>query len=366
MKTTNVKSLRGPYKIVTGSGLLEKSGSLIAKAGIRGKILIVTQRNIAKWHLQKVEVSLKKSGFGTHVYYLPEGETAKSGEELFKLYGFLLEKGFERRDAILALGGGVTGDLSGFAAATYLRGIAFVNAPTTLLAQVDSAIGGKTGINLKEGKNLAGAFYPPKVVISDVQPLKTLPARELQAALAEVVKYGVISDPKLFALLERSADKILSKDTELLHLIVEASSRIKAGVVSRDEFETSGERMILNFGHTFGHGFEKAFDFKKMLHGEAVSVGMVCAARLAADLKMLPESDVERIIGLLNKFDLPVSVSGMNAKVSDIVAAMMHDKKKKAGKLRFVLPVKIGKVVVRDDVSPRMIEKIILEAGAKK
>jgi 3-dehydroquinate synthase len=366
VKTIVVKSLRGTYKIVTGSGLLEKSGSLIAAAGVRGKILVVTQKNIAKWHLQKVEVSLKKSGFTSQVYYLPEGETAKSSDELFKLYAFMLEKGFERRDAILALGGGVTGDLSGFAAATYLRGIAFLNAPTTLLAQVDSAIGGKTGINLKEGKNLVGAFYPPKVVISDVQPLTTLPARELQAALAEVVKYGVISDPKLFALLERSADKILSKDTDLLHVIVEASSRIKAGVVSRDEFETSGERMILNFGHTFGHGFEKAFDFKKLLHGEAVSIGMVCAARLAAEMKMLPGAEVERIENLLRSFGLPLSIAGMNAKASDITAAMMHDKKKKAGKLRFVLPVKIGKVVVRDDVPARLIEKIILEAGAKK
>ncbi len=366
MKTIIVKSLRGTYKIVTGAGLLEKSGGLIAAAGIKGKILVVTQKNIAKWHLQKLEVSLKKCGFTSHVHYLPEGETAKSGEELFRLYGVLLEKGFERRDAILALGGGVTGDLSGFAAATYLRGVAFINVPTTLLAQVDSAIGGKTGINLKEGKNLAGAFYPPKLVISDVEPLKTLPARELQASVAEVVKYGVIRDSRLFGLLERSADKIISKDPQLLHLMVEASSRIKAGVVSRDEFETSGERMILNFGHTFGHGFEKAFDYKKLLHGEAVSIGMVCASRLAVELKIFEQADCDRVVELLEKFDLPVSLSGMQAKVSDVLSAMMHDKKKKAGKLRFVLPVKIGKVVVRDDIPARLIEKIILEAGAKK
>ncbi len=366
MKITAVKSLRGNYKIVTGSGLLAKCGGLIANAGIKGKVLIVTQRNIAKWHLQKVEVSLRKSGFDSTVYYLPEGETAKSSAELFKLYGFMLEKGFERRDAVLALGGGVTGDLSGFAAATYLRGVAFINAPTTLLAQVDSAIGGKTGINLNEGKNLIGAFYPPKVVISDVEPLKTLPVRELTAALAEVVKYGVISEPKLFTLLEKSADKILSKDPDLLETIVEASSRIKAGVVSRDEFETSGERMILNFGHTFGHGFEKAFDYKKLLHGEAVSIGMVCAGRAAVEMGLFEKTDFVRLAALLKNLDLPVSVSGLSAKVSDVTSAMMHDKKKKAGKLRFVLPVKIGKVVVRDDVPARLIEKIILEAGAKK
>lgn len=366
MKTTPVGSIRGNYKIVTGSRLLEKTGKLVSSLGLKGKVLIVTQEKIAGLHLKKVESSLKKSGYGTAVYLLPDGEPAKSKEELFRLFEFMLDRGFERRDAVLALGGGVTGDLSGFAASAYLRGVAFINVPTTLLAQVDSAIGGKTGINLNEGKNLVGAFYPPKLVISDIETLKTLPARELQASLAEVVKYGVIRDPKLFALLEKSAGKILNKDSRLLEMLVEASSRIKAGVVSRDEFETSGERIILNFGHTFGHGFEKAFDYRKLLHGEAVSIGMVCAAKLAVELKMFRRADAERLEDLLRAFHLPVSLSGLNAEAADILSAMMHDKKKKAGKLRFVLPVKIGKVTVRGDVPAHLIEKIILEAGASK
>ena len=335
-------------------------------ADLKGKAMIVTQKSIPAVHLLKVKMSLSKSGFDVRTFFLPDGEIAKSQENLFKVYSALLKNGFERRDTILALGGGVTGDLTGFAAATYLRGIPFVNVPTTLLAQVDSSIGGKTGINLKEGKNLAGAFYPPKLIISDAETLTTLPERELKAALGEVVKYGVISDAKLFTRLENVTLKGLKTNNRLLAEIVESCSRIKAGVVSRDEFEISGERIILNFGHTFGHGFEKALNYKKILHGEAVSVGMICAGRLAVDLKIFSAQDFNRLGNLMRKLELPISAPEMNAKLSDVMAAMMHDKKKRSGKLRFVLPVKIGKVVVRDDIPMGMIEKIILEAGAKR
>ena len=365
MKTIQVKSLRGNYAIVTGSGILEKTGALMLAAGLTGKVLIVTQRRIPVVHLTKVKNSLLKSGFDARIFFLPDGETAKSQENLFKVYGALLKNGFERRDTLLALGGGVTGDLAGFAAATYLRGILFVNVPTTLLAQVDSAIGGKTGINLKEGKNLAGSFYPPKLVISDAKTLITLPERELKAALGEVVKYGVISDAKLFRRLEGLTLKSLKKNNGLLAEIVNACSAIKAGVVSRDEFETLGERMVLNFGHTFGHGFEKALNYKKILHGEAVAVGMICAGRLAVDLKMFSQRDFIRMENLMRRLELPVSVEWMGVKLRDVLSAMAHDKKKKGGRLRFVLPVRIGKVVVRDGVSEASIQNIIIKAGAR-
>lgn len=366
MKTIQVKSLRGNYSIVTGTGILEKTGPLMLSEGLKGKVLIVTQKRIPAGHLAKVKSSLAKSGFDVRVFFLPDGEIAKSQENLFKVYAALLRNGFERRDTLLALGGGVTGDLTGFAAATYLRGIPFVNVPTTLLAQVDSAIGGKTGINLKEGKNLAGAFYPPKLVVSDAKTLKTLPERELKAALGEVVKYGVISDAKLFRRLENLTLKDLRKNNALLAEIVNACSAIKAGVVSRDEFETSGERMILNFGHTFGHGFEKALNYKKILHGEAVSIGMICAGRLAVDLNLFSRGDFLRMENLMRKLGLPVSAAGMGVKSADVLSAMAHDKKKKSGKLRFVLPVRIGKVVVRDAVSEASIKNNILKAGTKK
>ncbi len=335
-------------------------------AGLKGKVLIVTQKKIPAVHLFKVKNSLSKSGFDARVFFLPDGEIAKSQQNLFKVYGTLLKNGFERKDTLLALGGGVTGDLTGFAAATYLRGIPFVNVPTTLLAQVDSAIGGKTGINLKEGKNLAGAFYPPKLVISDAQTLKTLPERELKAALGEVVKYGVISDAKLFKRLETFTIKDLRNNNNLLAEIVDACSRIKAGVVGRDEFETLGERMILNFGHTFGHGFEKALNYKKILHGEAVAVGMICAGRLAVELRMFSLADFARMENLMKKLGLPVSAEGMGVKTAAVLAAMAHDKKKKSGKVRFVLPVKIGKVVVRDGIPEASIKNVIRKAGTKR
>ncbi len=365
MKSTSVSSRQGGYRIVVGTGLLEKTGKLAAQVLSGKRVLVISQPGIAKLYLPKVAKALKKAGFELHTHLVADGETAKSKDQLFGIYSKLLDKGFERRDAVLALGGGVVGDLAGFAAATYLRGVPFINVPTTLLAQVDSAIGGKTAINLHEGKNLVGAFYPPKLVISDAAVFKTLPRRELVAALGEVVKYGVIRDAKLFRLLERNAEAILEGDSKLLSKIVDACSRIKAGVVSRDEFETRGERMILNFGHTFGHGFEQALDYKKLLHGEAVAVGMVCAARTAREMKMFKASDCRRVELLIRRLHLPVSVNGLEAEAKRVLSAMTRDKKKKSGKLRFVLPVAIGKVVVRDDAPSTLVKRMILEVGAK-
>lgn len=367
MKTISVKSSRGEYKIAVGRGLLSRTAELISpwlKAG--RKVALVTQDPLKPAHLPKVLGSLKKKKVEIYIHTLPNGEAAKSEKELFRLLSALVNEKFERQDILIALGGGVVGDLTGFAASIFLRGIPFVNIATTLLAQVDSAIGGKTGINLPEGKNLVGAFYPPRLVVSDMETLQTLPERELAAALAEVVKYGVIHDAKLFEFLEKSSAKILGKNPEALERIVSDSSAIKAGVVSRDEFETLGERLILNFGHTLGHGFEQALRYKDILHGEAVSVGMVCAAKIAVAQKLLKQEELERLVRLLQKFVLPVDLSSFRISSQDVMRAMQRDKKKKGGKLRFVLPEKIGRVVIREDVPDAVIQNTLLEIGARK
>ncbi|MFA7255253.1 MAG: 3-dehydroquinate synthase [Candidatus Omnitrophota bacterium] len=365
MKTIQVKSLKGNYKICVGQGLLSRTGALVS--GIftpRAKLMIVSQKSL-KPYLKTILSSLSKKGFEAHVHMLPDGEIAKSGAELFRLSYDLLANGFERRDGIVAVGGGVVSDLAGFAAAVYLRGIRYVNVATTLLAQVDSAIGGKTAIDLKEGKNLMGSFWPPALVISDIDVLRSLPQKELCASLGEVVKYGVIRDPALFRLLEKDGKKILRKDLKVIEKIVLACARIKAGVVSRDEFETKGERAILNYGHTFAHGIEGALGYKGLVHGEAVAIGMMMAAQLAADLGLCSEELPWRQMKLLISMKLPVSIKKFNPKISAILKAMMTDKKKSKGTLRFVLPRRIGKVILEKNISLENVHKILRLAGAK-
>ncbi len=373
MKIITVQSSKGSYPIFVGVNLLAKAASLLETyaSGFKGaglsrpKVMIVTQNPIACRHLRPVLKSFAGKRIKVYVHFVPDGEKAKSNFELFRLYKSLISKDFERRDWLFALGGGVVGDLTGFAASSYLRGVPFVNAGTTLLAQVDSSIGGKTGINLKEGKNLIGAFYPPKLVISDLEALRTLPHREFKASLAEVVKYGIIRSPQLFRLLEKEVKRVLAKDISVLLPVVALCARIKADVVSRDERETKGERMILNYGHTFGHAFEQALGFKTFVHGEAVSVGMVCAAALAVRLSLFSQANARRQFELLRGLGLPVSLTGLNLRTNAILAAMARDKKKKAGKLRFVLPEKIGRVVIREDIALAAVRKIIQESGGK-
>ncbi len=373
MKIITVQSSKEPYPILVGTNLLAKSATLLETytSGFKGtglpkpKVMIVTQNPIAHNHLRPVLKSFSVKGIKVYVHFVPDGEKAKSTLELCHLYKSLLANDFERRDWLFALGGGVVGDLTGFAAATYLRGVPFVNAGTTLLAQVDSSIGGKTGINLEEGKNLIGAFYPPKLVISDLEALRTLPHREFKASLAEVVKYGIIRSPQLFRLLEKEVKRVLAKDISVLLPVVALCAKIKAGVVSRDERETKGERMILNYGHTFGHAFEQALGFKTFVHGEAVSVGMVCAAALAVRLNFFSQASARRQFELLRGLGLPVSLAGLKLRTNAILSAMARDKKKKAGKLRFVLPEKIGRVVIREDIALTELRKVIQEAGGK-
>jgi 3-dehydroquinate synthase len=365
MKTIPVKSVKGNYRICVGQGLLARTGFLVSGLFPAGaKLMIVSQKNL-KPYLPAISASLEKRGFEVHVHMLPDGEIAKSGAELFRLSGALLAKGFERKDGIVAVGGGVVSDLAGFAASVYLRGIRYVNVATTLLAQVDSAIGGKTAIDLKEGKNLMGAFWPPALVISDVSALRSLPSRELCAALGEVVKYGVIRDAKLFTLLEKHGKKVLRKDLGTIEKIVLACAKIKAGVVSRDEFETKGERAILNYGHTFAHGIEGVLGYQGLVHGEAVAIGMMMAAQLAAALGLCSEELPWRQMRLLVSVKLPVSIKKYNLAATAILKAMMTDKKKNQGALRFVLPRRIGQVTLEKNIPLDTIRKILRLAGAK-
>ncbi len=372
MKKIGVKSSQGGYEVLIGAGLLRQAGPLAAKAGVfpkgivRGKTkaMLVSQAPVFWRYGSAVIRSLKSAGLQVSTYLLPaEGETAKTREALFDFYAALLKAGFERSDAIVALGGGVTGDAAGFAASTYLRGVPFVNLPTTLLAQVDSAIGGKTAINLNEGKNLVGTFYPPRLVIADTSALPTLSLRDYRASLAEVVKYGVIKDAKLFCLLEKNIQKLAKPAPALLENIVAICARIKGGVVSRDERETRGERMSLNYGHTFGHAFEKETGFRKLLHGEAVSIGMQAAGLLALELGLWPQADAERQGWLLASLGLPVSLRGFSVKTENVMRAMLHDKKKQAGRLRFILPVRIGKVTVCQDIPAGLIRRVLHQLG---
>ncbi len=365
MKTIRVKSVKGNYRICVGQGLLAQAGALVS--GIfpsYAKLMIVSQKNLAPY-LKVIAASLSKKGFQVYFHTLPDGEIAKSGAELFRLSYDLLAQGFERRDGIVAVGGGVVSDLAGFAASVYLRGIRYVNIATTLLAQVDSAIGGKTAIDLKEGKNLMGAFWPPALVISDVSTLRSLPPRELCASLGEVAKYGVIRDPALFKGLEKNCKRILGKDLGAIEKVVLSCAKIKAGVVSRDEFETQGERASLNYGHTFAHGIEGALGYKGLVHGEAVAIGMMMAAQLAAELGLCSGELPWRQMKLLTLMQLPVSIKKFNLKTAAILKAMMTDKKKSHGTLCFVLPRRIGQVAIEKNISFESVRKILRLAGAK-
>ena len=286
---------------------------------------------------------------------VPAGETAKSLKTVQICYDLLAEHRLERKSFIVALGGGVVGDLAGFVAATYLRGIEFVQVPTTLLAQVDSSVGGKVGVNLKAGKNLVGAFYQPRLVLCDLDTLGTLPVREFRAGLGEVIKYGIISDAKLFARLERDLPKLLRRESKTLADVVARCCEIKAEVVGQDEME-GGLRAILNFGHTIGHALENVSGYGKYLHGEAISIGQVAAAGLSQKISGLPARDVLRIENLLQAAGLPVEVKLNPARRKKLFAAMRHDKKVSGGEIKFVLATQIGRVQFGCQIPAALIE----------
>ncbi len=364
MKTIRVKSLRGEYKVVLGQNLIPKTGSLVSPIFEKSsKILIVSQKKISE-HIKIAEKSLRQKGYSVWTHIIPDGEIAKSKEELFRILKILLKNGFERRDGIAAIGGGVVGDLSGFAASIYLRGIRYVNIATTLLAQVDSAIGGKTAIDLEEGKNLVGAFYPPSLVISDAGSLKTLPVKQFKAGLGEVVKYAVIKDKGLFEFLKRNSEKISRRDEAVVPQAVSVCAKIKADIVSRDEFETKGERAILNYGHTFAHGIEGALKYGGLVHGEAVAVGMIAASRLSNALGFCSNDFVKEQSALIKNLGLPTDIKKFGLKAETIFKIMATDKKKSQGSLRFILPKRAGDVFIARDIPKEKLFKSLRLAGA--
>jgi 3-dehydroquinate synthase len=346
------------YDIKIGSGLIGKLGSECARLKLGQRCAIITDTNVGRQYAKPAYNALVQAGFEPSLVIVPAGETAKSLKSVHSCYDRLASHRLERKSFIVALGGGVVGDLAGFVAATYLRGIPFVQVPTTLLAHVDSSVGGKTGVNLKAGKNLVGAFHQPRLVLCDLEALATLPAREFRAGLAEIIKYGIIYDAALFTRLERDLPKLLRRESKTLGEVIARCCEIKADVVGQDETE-SGLRAILNFGHTIGHGLEAISSYGKYLHGEAISIGQVAAAKLSTALAGLPEKDTTRITELFQRAGLPTEVKLNASQRPKLLAAMKLDKKVSNGEIKFVLAQRIGKVAWGERVPISEIEKVL-------
>jgi 3-dehydroquinate synthase len=328
----------------------------------RDTCLIVTDRNVVKPHADTVQRSLIAAGWQCDIIVLEPGEPSKSLDVAALLFDRMVELKADRNTLVLAVGGGVMGDLAGFVAATYARGVPFVQVPTTLLAQVDSSVGGKVGVNHPQAKNLIGAFYQPLGVFIDTSLLSTLSIREYRAGMAEVIKYGVILDADFFAYLESHRDEINRRDPAVLRYIVSRCCRLKADVVEHDEFERTGQRAVLNYGHTFAHAFEALAGYGELLHGEAVSIGMVYASRLAERIGRIDATATARQISLLESVGLPTRLpDNLRPSTTDILARMQLDKKTVGGKLRFVLPDRIGHVEVVKDVNEVTVVGVLEE-----
>jgi 3-dehydroquinate synthase len=332
---------------------------VIAGLPEHGEVFLITSPHVWK-HLG---ARLEKIFAGVHraTVLFDDREAAKNLSTVERACRQLVRAGADRRALLVAVGGGVVGDVAGFVAASYARGIGLVHIPTTLVAQVDSAIGGKTGVNLPEGKNLVGAFYPPKLVVADPELLRTLPPREFRSGVYEIIKYGVIGDPKLFEILERKMEKLLRRDPAALDFVIERSVAQKARVVSRDEHE-SGLREVLNFGHTFAHALESVTRYRKYLHGEAVAWGMIAASNLTVASKMFSARDASRITNLIALVGPLPPWPGVSA--ARLLAAMQADKKARAGRLRFVLPERVGKVRCGVEADPQTLVKVLRECAS--
>lgn len=351
MRSVKVETRLNSYQILIEHGLLARTGTAvrsIASPHCR-KAVIVSNRKVHKAYGEVVSSSLKLAGYDTAVFLMGDGERYKTLSTVAKILTYLLEQRVGRYDLILALGGGVVGDVAGFVAATFMRGIDLVQIPTTLLAQIDSSVGGKTGVNHRLGKNLIGAFKQPNLVLIDPDTLVTLPRRELMAAMHEAVKYGAIADSRLFEMLEQEG-------TAAIEELIMRCCQIKASIVSRDEFET-GERRILNFGHTVGHALEAATAYRRFKHGEAVGYGIIAASLLAQELGLLVHTDRQRICSLVRLFGPLPSLDGIDA---EVVLSMLHqDKKAVAGRTVFVLLDAIGHAIIRDDIPIEVTRNLI-------
>jgi len=348
------------YAVEIGPRALAKLGPAARRAAPSRRVLLVSDANVYALYGARAVRHLRRSGLAVGVVGLPPGERTKRLATMAALYEAAAESGLDRGGAIVALGGGVVGDLAGFLAATYMRGVPVVQVPTTLLAQVDSSVGGKTGVDLDQGKNLVGAFHQPSAVLADTSTLATLPRREVACGAAELVKTAVLGDAKLFAAIEADVGKLLAAEPRTSARLVAHAVAIKARIVTADERE-AGVRAHLNLGHTFGHAIESALGYRRLLHGEAVAIGMVLAGRLALRLGLFSERAAGRVEALLGRLGLPTRLP-RGLRSDRIVARMVHDKKARAGRLRFVLPVRLGRVRVVERVSPRALRAVLRAA----
>jgi len=351
------------YDLEIEPGALDQVGQRLADVLGKRLIAVVTDDNVRGLYADRLMNSLAASGHrGSQVVITP-GERQKTLRTAEKLYDRFFELGMDRQSVVVALGGGVVGDLAGFVAATFMRGIAYVQVPTTLLAQVDSSVGGKTGVDRPQGKNTVGAFHQPKAVFIDPPVLRTLPPEEFTAGMAEVIKYGVIADAGLFDYLLSHVAQVCGQEPETLEHVIRRCCEIKADVVTRDELE-QGLRAILNFGHTFGHAIEAATAYRRYRHGEAVAVGMAIACDLAVTLGMFAEDQAARVRHILELYKLPQSAEGLDA--DRVLNLLAHDKKARGGRPRFVLPTEIGQVVTRGDVSEETVRSVLARSHPGK
>jgi 3-dehydroquinate synthase len=344
------------YPIFIEDGIMENIGVDLAKRKIASRYVVLSDDHVAKLYGATLMATLKEAGIKAELLTFPRGEASKNLQVFADLSSKLAQMGIDRSSGIIALGGGVTGDLAGFIAATYMRGIPFVQVPTTLLSQVDSSVGGKTGVDIPEGKNLVGAFYQPKVVYIDTAVLTTLPVEELLGGVAEVIKYGVIYDFDFYCFLEKNLDAILELNPAVIQEMIHTCCSIKAEVVAEDERE-AGLRRILNFGHTIGHAVEGASDYS-LIHGNAVAIGMVAALRLAVSSGLCKRKEAGRVATLIHSFGLPTEIpEGMD--IDRIKAYIKTDKKSVAGSVFYVLPTTIGKVIITNELTAEQIDAVL-------
>ena len=357
-QTVHVNLAERSYDILIGDGLINQlaqhTNDLLSK---KASVVVVTTEPLAAEYGGPARIVLENAGYEASLCVVPDGENAKTMATLNLMLDHMVEHRLPRQSTLFAVGGGVIGDMAGFAAAIYLRGIPFIQVPTTLLAMVDSSVGGKTGVNHPLGKNLIGAFHQPKRVLIDLHSLATLPKRHYRSGLAEIIKHGVIRDAELFATLEKNAEAIVAKEASLLAPVIRRNCEIKAAVVEADERET-GERAHLNFGHTIGHGVETLAAPSGMLHGEAVAIGMVGAGRIAVAIGLWHAEDQARLESLLKAVGLPVSIP-TELPTEVIIDRMRHDKKVVGKTMRFVLPEAMGKVIIRDDIPETLLRETI-------
>ena len=356
MKKLKIDLADRSYDILIGRSFLSHLGDHLSHIQSARRALVVTNPAVNKLYGKVLSEGLKSAGLAIECVEIPEGETHKTLQDAQTIYDHLIENQYDRNTLLVALGGGVIGDLTGFVAATFLRGVPCIQIPTTLLSQVDSSVGGKTAVNHPKGKNLIGAFYQPRLVAIDLDTLSSLPSDEFRAGMAEVIKYGVIEDPKLFAFLEKNSKKILAQDTTCLETIIETSCSIKAKVVERDERESS-YRMVLNFGHTIGHAVEALTGYTQFKHGEAVAIGMVYAAKLSCQLGHCSAEVVRKIEALVEQYGLPTQLPEFSA--SEYIESMYRDKKAHDKNIRFILVKDIGTVEIVDRVAETDIQKVL-------